>query len=114
MKRVLLILLCTPLVASGADIDAATGLIKNPGWEIVRANCGGCHSHAQVTKQRGDRQTWLELIRWMQETQNLWQFSPDVEAQLLDYLATNYSPRLNQRRAPIAPDLMPRVMQSGE
>ena len=96
-------------VAFAADVDEASGLIKAPGWEFVRANCGGCHSHALVIQQRADRQTWLDMIRWMQASQNLWQFPPDTEAQILDYLAANYPPQPNRRRAPIPPSLMPRA-----
>ena len=96
-------------VAFAADVDEASGLIKAPGWEFVRANCGGCHSHALVIQQRADRQTWLDMIRWMQASQNLWQFAPDTEAQILDYLAANYPPQPNRRRAPIPPSLMPRA-----
>jgi len=109
MKRWLLVACCLPLSAYGADVDPATGLVRNPGWEVVRAHCGGCHSHALVTSQQADRQTWLDMIRWMQATQNLWQFPPDTEAQILDYLATTYPPQPNRRRAPIPPSLMPRV-----
>jgi hypothetical protein len=78
-----------------------------PGWELVRAHCGGCHSHRIVTSQRADRQTWLDIIRWMQATQNLWQFDDATETAILDYLASNYPPQQNRRRAPIAPSLMP-------
>lgn len=101
-------------VAFATEFDAASGLIKAPGWEIVRANCGGCHSHALVIQQRADRQTWLDMIRWMQASQNLWQFPPDTEAQILDYLAANYSPQPNRRRAPIPPSLMPRASKTNE
>ena len=96
-----------PLTTVASESDRATGLIKKPGWEHVRAHCGGCHSHALVTSQRADRQTWLDIIRWMQATQNLWQFQPEVETQILDYLAANYPPQPNRRRAPIPPSLMP-------
>lgn len=98
--------------AMAAEIDAASGLIKAPGWEAVRAHCGGCHSHALVTQQRADRQSWLDTIRWMQATQNLWQFDADLEAQILDYLASNYPPQSNRRRAPIPASLMPRAPAS--
>jgi hypothetical protein len=101
-----------PALAGAADIDATSGLIKNPGWEQVRAHCGGCHSHALVTGQRADRNTWLDIIRWMQATQNLWQFQPQVETQILDYLAANYPPQPNRRRAPIPPSLMPKTDQA--
>ena len=94
--------------ASAAELfDEQTGLIIDSGWELVRAHCGGCHSHRIVTSQRANRQTWLDMIRWMQATQNLWQFDPATEAGILDYLAKNYPPQANRRRAPIPPSLMP-------
>ena len=102
MKRVCVALLVA-LAAGGSlaeEIDEATGLIKNPGWELVRIHCGGCHSHKLVTGQRADRQTWLDIIRWMQATQNLWQFNEETEAGILDYLAASYPPQANRRRAP--------------
>jgi hypothetical protein len=96
------------LAAAGpAATDEATGLVIAPGWELVRAHCGGCHSHKLVTAQRADRQTWLDMIRWMQATQNLWQFDAATETSMLDYLAANYPPQPNRRRAPIPPTLMP-------
>ena len=110
MRRLLLAaVLSFSTSATAADVDATTGLIIAPGWENVRAHCGGCHSHALVTQQRADRQTWLDMIRWMQASQNLWQFQPDTEAQILDYLAENYPPQPNRRRAPIPASLMPRT-----
>ncbi len=101
----LTLLVYGPLAA--ADTDSTTGLEIAPGWELVRAHCGGCHSHKLVTAQRADRQTWLDMIRWMQETQNLWTFDPTTEAGILDYLAENYPPQPNRRRAPIPASLMP-------
>lgn len=108
-------LLCwLPFVAVGADTDPASGLIRNPGWELVHAHCGGCHSHALVTSQRADRQTWLDIIRWMQATQNLWQFAPDTETQILDYLAASYPPQPDRRRAPIPVSLMPKTEKGSQ
>ena len=112
MKFAFLSLVFLPAFSGAADIDSASGLIKNPGWEQVRAHCGGCHSHALVTGQRADRNTWLDIVRWMQETQNLWQFQSQVETQILDYLAANYPPQPNRRRAPIPPSLMPKVVKA--
>jgi hypothetical protein len=112
VKYAFLSILLLPAFAGAVDIDAASGLIKSPGWEQVRAHCGGCHSHALVTGQRADRNTWLDIIRWMQETQNLWQFQPQVETQILDYLAANYPPQPDRRRAPIPPSLMPKSVQA--
>ena len=94
-------------VARAGEVDEASGLVIAPGWELVRTHCGGCHSHALVTGQRADRQTWQDTIRWMQATQNLWQFDAATENGILDYLAANYPPQPNRRRAPIPPSLMP-------
>ncbi len=108
LKSASLLAMClaqTPVVS--ATLDEASGLVVAPGWELVRAHCGGCHSHALVTGQRADRQTWLDTIRWMQATQNLWQFDAATENGILDYLAENYPPQPNRRRAPIPPTLMP-------
>jgi len=99
--------LLLPGVGAGAELDGATGLAVAPGWDLVRAHCGACHSHKLVTSQRADRQTWLDMIRWMQRTQNLQQFDSRTEAGILDYLATNYPPVPTRRRAPIPPSLMP-------
>jgi hypothetical protein len=109
MRRLLLgcILLLGSSVALTEEVDATTGLIIDDGWQLVRIHCGGCHSHALVTGQRADRQTWLDMIRWMQATQNLWQFDAATENGILDYLAANYPPQPNRRRAPIPPSLRP-------
>lgn len=107
MTSVAFLLCLAPAPGHGAVLDETTGLVVAPGWELVRVHCGGCHSHALVTSQRADRQTWSSIIRWMQATQNLWQFDPATEASILDYLAENYPPQPNRRRAPIPPDLMP-------
>ena len=109
MKNVML--LCAMLLHSGvgmgAEFDAVSGLRIAPGWKLVRNNCGGCHSHKLVIAQRADRQTWLSMIRWMQASQNLWQFDVKTEAGILDYLASNYPPAANRRRPPIPLELMP-------
>ncbi len=93
--------------AAAQEIDAPTGLAIGPGWELVRANCGGCHSYKLVITQQGSRQQWLDTIRWMQATQNLWQFDAETEDRLLNYLAEYYAPQPKRRRAPIASSLMP-------
>lgn len=107
MRTTSIVLLLLAGIANATDIDEQSGLIKADGWEQVRIHCGGCHSHKLVTAQRADRQTWLAIIRWMQATQNLWQFDPDTETRILDYLAANYPPQPNRRRAPIPPPLLP-------
>ena len=110
VHRVLAVLAVSLLGAVGAraaDVDPASGLIKAENWELVRGNCVACHSLKLVTQQRGTAEHWLGLIRWMQATQNLWPFDPDTEKKIVDYLATNYPPRADQRRAAIPRPLMP-------
>lgn len=93
--------------AQEVEIDSFTGLKMNDDWQLVRNNCIACHSLKLVTQQRGSAAQWLALIRWMQEKQNLWQFDPDTESRIINYLAENYPPQANRRRAAIAPQLMP-------
>ena len=61
----------------------------------------------RITQQRGTAEQWLSMIRWMQKKQNLWQFDPVTEEKIVSYLAENYPPGRSQRRAALAPDLMP-------
>lgn len=93
--------------AQPAEIDAFTGFPKTGDWELVRANCIACHSPKLITQQRGTAQQWLAMIRWMQKKQNLWTFEPDVEERIIAWLAENYPPSDERRRAAIPPDLMP-------
>ena len=94
-------------VAQEPEIDPLTGLKMTGDWQLVRNNCVGCHSAKLITQQTGTESRWLALIRWMQATQNLWQFDPDVEKKIIGYLAANYPPQEDRRRAPIPADLMP-------
>lgn len=94
--------------AAGAqEADPETGLIMAEHWELVRDNCTACHGAGHITNQRGSRETWKDIIRWMQATQNLWQFEPAVEERILDYLAAHYPPGEGYRRAPLSKLLMP-------
>ena len=103
----LLALATSVSLAEAPALDAFTGLKMAGDWELVRNNCVACHSAKLVTQQRGSKEQWLKMIRWMQKSQNLWQFDPETEAKILSYLAEYYPPREQSRRAPIAPDLMP-------
>lgn len=106
--QALVLIGCLPLAAAGAQLDTDTGLVIETGWQDVRMHCGGCHGFGLVTGQRADRAGWLAMIRWMQETQNLWAIPDDVETRIVDYLATHYAPDQHGRRQPIDPALMPR------
>ncbi|MEM9931613.1 MAG: hypothetical protein AAF840_17535 [Bacteroidota bacterium] len=79
-------------------IHVATGLIYAEGFEIVRGTCTACHSAKLVTQNRATREGWLQMIRWMQATQGLWELG-DKEKPILDYLAKHYAPEEVGRRA---------------
>jgi len=93
--------------ADNVELDPFTGLKMAGDWELVRNNCIACHSPKLITQQRGSKAQWLNMIRWMQKKQNLWQFDPDTEDRIIGYLAGNYPPQADRRRAAIPPDLMP-------
>ena len=91
---------------SAAEVDAKTGLVKAPGFEVVSTQCTVCHSGRLISQNRADRDGWLAMIRWMQETQGLWPLAAN-ESLVLDYLATNYGPLSVGRRRPLPPELLP-------
>lgn len=93
--------------AETPTVDPATGLVEGDHWTLVAAHCGSCHSTRLVTQNRGTRETWASLIRWMQDSQGLWQFDAETEERILDYLATHYGPLDSGRRRPLPPHLMP-------
>lgn len=104
---VLATMFAAPGSADEVQIDPLTGLKMIGDWETVRNNCSACHSTQLITQQRGTAAQWLAMIRWMQEKQNLWQFDADTEERIIAYLAENYPPRADMRRAAIPPALMP-------
>lgn len=88
----------------GSNADAQqmeVELEPGDGSQLVAAHCGACHSLSLVTQNRGDREHWTELIRWMQEDHNLWDLG-DAEEDIVNYLATHYgAPELIPRRQPL-------------
>lgn len=79
-------------------IHVPTGLIYDEGFEIVRATCTACHSAKLVTQNRATKEGWTQMIRWMQETQGLWDLGAN-EGPIVSYLAKNYAPEEIGRRA---------------
>ncbi|MEL6657721.1 MAG: hypothetical protein AAFY48_01165 [Bacteroidota bacterium] len=79
-------------------IHLPTGLVYAEGFEWVRATCTACHSAKLVTQNRATRAGWLEMIRWMQASQGLWDLG-EKEKPILDYLAKHYAPEEIGRRA---------------
>ncbi|TKD66987.1 monoheme cytochrome C [Flavobacterium sp. ASW18X] len=78
-------------------IHLRTGFIADNGLMTVVNNCTNCHSAKLVTQNRMTKEGWSATIKWMQETQNLWDLG-DNEVIILDYLAKNYAPEKKGRR----------------
>jgi hypothetical protein len=90
----------TGLIDSADVVDGIhmpSGLIVDTGVEEVMTTCGACHSLKLVTQNRATRDGWKDIIRWMQETQKLWDLGAK-EAIILDYLGKNYAPKNEGRR----------------
>ncbi len=78
-------------------IHVRTGLVEAEGLMAVVNNCTNCHSAKLVTQNRMNKERWVSTIRWMQETQNLWDLGNNEDI-IVDYLVTNYPPSNKGRR----------------
>lgn len=78
-------------------IHVRTGLKEADGLMAVVNNCTNCHSAKLVTQNRMNEERWIATIRWMQETQNLWDLGNN-EKIIVNYLVTNYPPKKKGRR----------------
>lgn len=87
-----------PTAHSTSALDPESGLVTEGAFLLVKSQCTGCHSGKLITQNRATREGWLEMIRWMQETQKLWDLGVNEDA-ILDYLATYYAPEYKGRRA---------------
>ncbi len=89
------------LAQDNPGIDTASGLLKDNGWQLVVANCGGCHSTKLVSQNRMSAANWVNTIRWMQAKQGLWDLGTNEEL-IVSYLSRNYGiPDLPLRRKPL-------------
>lgn len=104
----ILMFTCSVSFASKVQYDKDSGLIVATGMDTVKTNCTVCHSAKFITLQRGDRDTWLAMIRWMQKTQGLWKFDTKTEDTILDYLEKNYPPGKASRRANLKINYLPK------
>ncbi len=78
-------------------IHVRTGLKEGEGLMTVVNNCTNCHSARLVMQNRMNEERWIATIRWMQETQNLWDLGKNEEI-IVNYLVTNYPPKKKGRR----------------
>ena len=74
-----------------------TGFVEGEGLQLVIANCTNCHSAKLVTQNRFTKEGWTNVIRWMQETQGLWDLGNNEEV-IVAYLAKYYAPESRGRR----------------
>lgn len=79
-------------------IHVRTGLKAAEGYMEVVNNCTNCHSAQLVIQNRMNEERWLATIRWMQETQNLWDLGKNEEI-IIRYLVANYPPVKRGRRS---------------
>ncbi|SDL31507.1 monoheme cytochrome C [Kriegella aquimaris] len=82
-------------------IHVRTGFVEAEGLMTVVNNCTNCHSAKLVIQNRMNKERWLAAIRWMQETQNLWDLGPNEDI-IVNYLVTNYPPSKKGRRETLA------------
>jgi hypothetical protein len=94
---VMLTLMAAPVWAA---LDPQSGLVVDTGFKQVQTQCGACHSLKLVQQNRADRDGWLQMIRWMQDTQGLWPLG-DNEPVIVEYLAKHYGPIPGGRRKPL-------------
>lgn len=78
-------------------IHVRTGLIDAEGLMVVVSNCTSCHSAKLLTQNRMNAARWNETIKWMQETQGLWDLGGNQEI-IVNYLVTNYPLKKKGRR----------------
>ena len=78
-------------------IHVRTGLIEAEGLMTVVNNCTNCHSAKLVTQNKMNAERWNTTIKWMQETQNLWDLGDNQEI-IVNYLVTNYPAIAKGRR----------------
>lgn len=78
-------------------IHLRTGFVDGEGLMTVVNNCTNCHSAKLVTQNRMTADGWQATIKWMQETQNLWDLGKNEEI-IVDYLAEYYAPERKGRR----------------
>jgi hypothetical protein len=87
-----------PGIVDGLHVE--TGLIDGEGLMLVVNNCTNCHSAKLVTQNRATKEGWTQIIRWMQETQNLWDLGENEEV-IVNYLSKHYAPESSGRRKPL-------------
>ncbi|EAI6404225.1 cytochrome C [Campylobacter jejuni] len=91
MKKIILILalFLSASWAQNLEINPDTGLIIDP--------------DSPFTNMHASRKAWLAAIRWMQDSEGLWEIEPEDEEKILNYLEKYYGEKYDtRRRIPLA------------
>jgi hypothetical protein len=72
--------------------DEFSGLPRTLGHETVYYQCTYCHSAQIIMQQRLPRSRWNYVLDWMVAKQGMPEPSPEVRAEILDYLVRHFSP----------------------
>lgn len=91
--------------ADSTKTDPETGLAVDDQLGLVKSQCTACHSGKLIVQSHFSREKWIERIRWMQRTQNLWDLG-ESEPAILTYLVKHYGPvgqPFDGRREPLKP-----------
>ncbi len=88
-------------VENGLDVE--TGFVAEGDYLLVKRTCVACHSSKLVLQNRATAEGWREMIRWMQETQKLWDLGEN-EDKIVAYLAKYLGPEKKSRRANLVVD----------
>lgn len=97
-----------PLASGTVGVDSVktdpeTGLAIDDQLRLVKSHCTACHSSKLILQSHFPREKWIERIRWMQQTQNLWDLG-ESEPAILAYLTKHYGPverTFDGRREPL-------------
>ena len=79
-------------------INPDNGLIIDTNVELVENHCLACHNSGLIVNMNANRDAWIAAIRWMQESEGLWEIPAEDESKLLDYLVKHYGEKYSTRR----------------
>lgn len=80
-------------------IHVRTGLKAEGDYLLVASTCTACHSAKLVMQNRMNKERWDIAIKWMQDTQGLWDLGENQE-KIVNYLVKNYPiENMGRRRA---------------
>ncbi len=95
MKLVLFVSLLLSSSLFALKYDRVTGLVIDRGLDDVKENCTVCHPGRFIVVNGGGYKFWKYKIEVMQKGFGLWDIDKEVEDRLINYLAKNYSKKVN-------------------